>query len=66
MHFGAFPLTTEAIDQPQADLKRAPLRIRHSGQRFVTLHKVRRASIGRVSARASGLCNRALRLKRAR
>ena len=34
MHFGTFQLTTEAIDQPQADLKHALCRQRHPGKRI--------------------------------
>ena len=39
MHFGTFQLTAEAIDQPQADLKRALSEGGVSESEFVTLHE---------------------------
>jgi L-ascorbate metabolism protein UlaG (beta-lactamase superfamily) len=39
MHFGTFQLSTEAIDQPQADLKRALCENDIPEGEFVTLHE---------------------------
>lgn len=39
MHFGTFQLTAEAIDAPQAELKRALADIRVAETEFVTLHE---------------------------
>jgi L-ascorbate metabolism protein UlaG (beta-lactamase superfamily) len=39
MHFGTFQLTAEAIDQPQADLKRALSASGIPESEFVTLHE---------------------------
>jgi L-ascorbate metabolism protein UlaG (beta-lactamase superfamily) len=39
MHFGTFQLSAEAIDQPQADLKRALAEIGVPETEFVTLHE---------------------------
>ena len=39
MHFGTFRLTTEAIDQPQADLRRALFESGIPEREFVTLHE---------------------------
>jgi L-ascorbate metabolism protein UlaG (beta-lactamase superfamily) len=39
MHFGTFQLTTEAIDQPQADLKRARSESGIPDSEFITLHE---------------------------
>jgi L-ascorbate metabolism protein UlaG (beta-lactamase superfamily) len=39
MHFGTFQLSAEAIDQPQADLKRALLESGIPESEFVTLHE---------------------------
>jgi L-ascorbate metabolism protein UlaG (beta-lactamase superfamily) len=39
MHFGTFQLTTEAIDQPQADLRRALAESGIPDSEFVTLHE---------------------------
>jgi L-ascorbate metabolism protein UlaG (beta-lactamase superfamily) len=39
MHFGTFQLTAEAIDAPQAELKRALARGNVAGTEFVTLHE---------------------------
>jgi L-ascorbate metabolism protein UlaG (beta-lactamase superfamily) len=39
MHFGTFQLTTEAIDQPQADLRRALSECGIPESEFVTLHE---------------------------
>jgi L-ascorbate metabolism protein UlaG (beta-lactamase superfamily) len=47
MHFGTFQLTTEAIDQPQADLKRALSESAISEREFVTLHEGETRIFGR-------------------
>jgi hypothetical protein len=39
MHFGTFQLTTEGIDQPRADLKRALAASGTTESEFITLHE---------------------------
>jgi L-ascorbate metabolism protein UlaG (beta-lactamase superfamily) len=39
MHFGTFQLTTEAIDQPRADLQRALAANGIPASEFITLHE---------------------------